>query len=136
MADEFEQAVLCSFDQSGVVDAALRRRAEAYLTGLRASAGVWRPCAERFAATSHVEVQFWCLQTLLTVRTRVLSRTRGSAARAHRRTAVNPARRLPRTPADVAAPPQVVQSSYDTLTEEERAQVRRAAPDARRTRTR
>jgi hypothetical protein len=71
MCDDFERAVLLSFDaQRGAADVALRGRAEAYLATLRASPGVWRPCAERFGSTAHAEVQFWCLQTLHAVRAR------------------------------------------------------------------
>jgi hypothetical protein len=68
MSDDFERAVLLSFDARGGVDGATRVRAEEYLSSLRASPGVWRPCAERFANTAHREVQFWCLQTLHAVR--------------------------------------------------------------------
>jgi exportin-T len=69
MSDDFERAVLFSFDQSGAVEGPLRSRAATYLEGLRASPDVWRPCAQRFVTTAHAEVQFWCLQTLHLVRT-------------------------------------------------------------------
>jgi hypothetical protein len=91
MADDFERAVLYSFDQSGAVAPALRARAAEYLDGLRASPGVWRPCAERFTSTPHAEVQFWCLQTLHAVRCRASSRlaARRAAGRAARTAAAS-----------------------------------------------
>ena len=64
MSDDFEKAVLFSFDQSGGVEPALRAQAEVYLSQLKASPDCWRLCLARFDASPFVEVRFWCLQAL------------------------------------------------------------------------
>jgi hypothetical protein len=64
MADDFEKAILFSFDQTGSVDAALRAQALALLQSVKQSPGCWELCLERFASSSYVEVKFWCLQSL------------------------------------------------------------------------
>ena len=52
----------------GVPLASLQARADAFLVNIKAQPSAWRLCIERFEASSHAEVKFWCLQTLLTVR--------------------------------------------------------------------
>jgi len=42
----------------------LQERTQAYCAEIKASPDCWRLCADRFAATSYVEVKFWCLQAL------------------------------------------------------------------------
>jgi exportin-T len=41
-----------------------QEQATAYLNGLKQSPEGWRFCIDRFSATQHAEVKFWCLQTL------------------------------------------------------------------------
>lgn len=64
--DDFEKAVLFTFDQSGSVGPELRAQAEQYCAQARAQAPavLWRACVERVATTQLPEVQFWCLQAL------------------------------------------------------------------------
>ncbi|KAK3288404.1 hypothetical protein CYMTET_4114 [Cymbomonas tetramitiformis] len=67
MADDIEKAILFSFDQTGAVDPSLKEQALAYLENLKALPNCWQLCLERFSPSSHAEVKFWCLQTLLEV---------------------------------------------------------------------
>ncbi|GFH22223.1 tRNA exportin, partial [Haematococcus lacustris] len=62
--DDFERAVLISFNFSGTVDAALKERADAFIRDIKQNPEVWRLCIERFSVTGYPEVKFWCLQTL------------------------------------------------------------------------
>lgn len=62
--DDFEKAILFTFDQSGAVNAQLKSQAQAYCDQLKQSSGFWRACLERIAVSQYVEVQFWCLQSL------------------------------------------------------------------------
>ncbi|KAK9827309.1 hypothetical protein WJX81_002974 [Elliptochloris bilobata] len=62
--DDFEKAVLFSFDQSGAVDVNIKAHAAAYCEEVRRSADCWQLCLQRFSASSFVEVRFWCLQML------------------------------------------------------------------------
>ena len=64
MADDFEKAILFTFDQTGGVDAGIKAQAEAYLEQARASPDCWQLCLSRFEASGYVEVRFWCAQTL------------------------------------------------------------------------
>ncbi len=64
MADDFEKAILFSFDQSGRVDPAVKAQAEAYLEQVRASPDAWQLCLVRFESSAYAEVRFWCAQTL------------------------------------------------------------------------
>lgn len=64
MADDFEKAILFSFDQSGRVDPAVKAQAEAYLAQARASPEAWQLCLARFESSAYAEVRFWCAQTL------------------------------------------------------------------------
>ncbi|KAL0051899.1 hypothetical protein WJX82_004175 [Trebouxia sp. C0006] len=64
MADDFERAVLFSFDQTGNVDAALKDRAVAYCNQTKAQPLSWQLCLEKYSSTAYMEVRFWCLQTL------------------------------------------------------------------------
>ncbi len=92
MADDFERAVLFSFDQTGNVDAALKvrrallmssqlfrssincayvmiqDRAVAYCNQTKAQPLSWQLCLEKYSSTAYMEVRFWCLQTLHEVR--------------------------------------------------------------------
>ena len=91
-ADDFERAVLFSFDQTGNVDAALKvrrallmssqlfrssidcahvmkqDRAVAYCNQTKAQSLSWQLCLEKYSSTAYMEVRFWCLQTLHEVR--------------------------------------------------------------------
>eukprot|EP00850_Spirogloea_muscicola_P015251 SM000115S23930 [mRNA] locus=s115:316090:322671:+ [translate_table: standard] len=62
--DDFEKAILFSFDQSGAVGAELRAQAQAYCEQAKQSRDIWRLCLERLAISRFSEVQFWCLQVL------------------------------------------------------------------------
>lgn len=62
--DDFEKAILCSFDQSGGVDAQIRAQAMAYCEQAKQSPTILQACLEKFRITQFAEVQFWCLQTL------------------------------------------------------------------------
>ena len=64
MSDDFEKAVLFSFDQSGGVSEALRRQAQEVLSGVEASPDAWQLCLARLESSAYAEVRFWCLQTL------------------------------------------------------------------------
>lgn len=64
MADDFEKAILFTFDQSGGVPAEVKAQSEALLAQARASPDCWRLCLQRFQASGYVEVRFWCAQTL------------------------------------------------------------------------
>jgi exportin-T len=64
MSDDFEKAVLFSFDQSGNVGAELRQQAQALLAAAAASPDAWQLCLARLEASGYAEVKFWCLQTL------------------------------------------------------------------------
>ena len=93
MADDFEKAILFSFDQTGNVDAALKvreglfraalnfiaapaartyhivqERATAYCNDTKAQPQSWQLCLEKYTTTSYLEVRFWCLQTMHEVR--------------------------------------------------------------------
>mmetsp|Transcript_3613 Transcript_3613/g.10404 ORF Transcript_3613/g.10404 Transcript_3613/m.10404 type:complete len:682 (-) Transcript_3613:1758-3803(-) len=70
MADDFEKAILFSFDQTGSVDVALKQRAQAYCEDFKRRPDNWVACIEHFSGTQYSEVKFWCLQTMLeTVKT-------------------------------------------------------------------
>ncbi|GAQ89651.1 tRNA exportin [Klebsormidium nitens] len=62
--DDFEKAILFSFDQSGAVDAQLKERAIAYCNQAKLQPQPWRLCLQRLISSQYAEVQFWCLQTL------------------------------------------------------------------------
>ena len=64
MADDFERAILYSFDQGSGVHEELRRQAESYCRQVREDPGCWKACVARFPVTQYNEVRFWCLQTL------------------------------------------------------------------------
>lgn len=64
MADDFEKAVLITFNYGGSIDPALKERAAAYVAGIKQSSDCWKLCVERFGASMYPEVKFWCLQTL------------------------------------------------------------------------
>lgn len=87
MADDFEKAVLFSFDQTGSIDAALKvckrrgatlvaanshsksgleiqERAVAYCNEAKAQPLSWQLCLEKYSTTAYLEVRFWCLQSL------------------------------------------------------------------------
>lgn len=64
MSDDFEKAVLFSFDQSGAVGPHLRTQAQSYLQSAAAQPDAWRMCISRLESSNYAEVKFWCLQTL------------------------------------------------------------------------
>eukprot|EP00249_Psilotum_nudum_P020366 c27671_g3_i1 orf=86-3106(+) len=64
MMDDFERAIIFSFDQSGGVDAQLRAQAMAYCQQAKLSPSILQACIEKFRTSQFAEVQFWCLQTL------------------------------------------------------------------------
>ncbi len=67
MADDFERALLITFDYRGGVDAALKERATAFVNDVKKNPDAWRLCCERFSTSAYTEIKFWCLQTLLEV---------------------------------------------------------------------
>ena len=67
MADDFERAVLFSFQQntsSSNYNNEERTSALQQLEQFVLSPDAWKVCAERFETSSSSEVKFWCLQTL------------------------------------------------------------------------
>ena len=64
MSDDFEKAVLFSFDQTGRVDGGIKAQAQSYLQAARASPDCWQLCLQRFESSQYLEVRFWCAQTL------------------------------------------------------------------------
>lgn len=64
MSDDFEKAILISFDQTGSVNAALKTQAQAFLSSTQQSQDFWRLCLTRLESSPYVEVRFWCLQSL------------------------------------------------------------------------
>eukprot|EP00798_Chlamydomonas_sp_ICE-L_P025196 gene25196-10836_t len=64
MSDDFERAVLLTFNFSGAVEPKLKELATSYVNDIKQSPECWRLCAERFSPATYPEVKFWCLQTL------------------------------------------------------------------------
>ncbi|KAG1677608.1 hypothetical protein FOA52_010389 [Chlamydomonas sp. UWO 241] len=64
MADDFERALLITFDFTGGVDPALKERATSFINEVKSNPEVWRLCCERYGTSQYTEVRFWCLQTL------------------------------------------------------------------------
>ncbi|CAD7697822.1 unnamed protein product [Ostreobium quekettii] len=64
MADDFEKAVLLSFDQTGAVERGLKEQAVAFCNNVKIQQGSWRLFLERFRSSGFLEVKFWCLQAL------------------------------------------------------------------------
>ncbi|CAM6105358.1 unnamed protein product [Calypogeia fissa] len=62
--DDFERAILFSFDQSGAVDAQLKAQARAFCEQAKQSPTIWQACFDKFRISQYAEVQFWCLQAL------------------------------------------------------------------------
>ncbi|KAI7842372.1 hypothetical protein COHA_004011 [Chlorella ohadii] len=62
--DDFEKAILFTFDQTGSVGPDIKAQSQAYLEQVRASPDCWRLCLARFEASQFLEVRFWCAQTL------------------------------------------------------------------------
>lgn len=61
---DFEQSVLLIFDQTGNVSQEVQGRAHSLLESVTRSETGWQMCLGYFETSQHVEVQFWCLQTL------------------------------------------------------------------------
>ncbi|XP_057842753.2 exportin-T isoform X2 [Cryptomeria japonica] len=62
--DDFERAIIISFDQSGAIGPELKAQAAAYCERIKQESIISQVCLERFGASNYAEVQFWCLQTL------------------------------------------------------------------------
>ncbi|XP_010537618.1 PREDICTED: exportin-T isoform X1 [Tarenaya hassleriana] len=62
--DDLEKAILISFDESGVVDSALKSHAVAYCQQIKDTPSICRICIEKLWFCNLVQVQFWSLQTL------------------------------------------------------------------------
>lgn len=64
--DDFERAILFSFDQSGAVGVQLKAQAQAFCLAARnvPLSQLLPACLDRLCSSTHSEVQFWCLQTL------------------------------------------------------------------------
>eukprot|EP01018_Ginkgo_biloba_P004887 Gb_29796 [translate_table: standard] len=62
--DDFERAIIISFDQAGGIDPQLKAQATAYCEHVKQSSSISQVCVERLRASNCPEVQFWCLQTL------------------------------------------------------------------------
>eukprot|EP01116_Phalansterium_solitarium_P022835 TRINITY_DN7699_c0_g1_i3.p1 TRINITY_DN7699_c0_g1~~TRINITY_DN7699_c0_g1_i3.p1 ORF type:complete len:352 (+),score=158.80 TRINITY_DN7699_c0_g1_i3:157-1212(+) len=62
MADEFDEAVLCSYNPA--VPDALKAKANDYCQRVKEAPEGWRFCLEKFLTTSRVEIKFFCLQVL------------------------------------------------------------------------
>lgn len=60
--EDFERAVLITFDQSGSADAPLKAQAQAYCEQLKRSPEAWAACMQGFQGSGYAEVKFWCLQ--------------------------------------------------------------------------
>lgn len=64
MSDDFEKAVLFTFDQTGGVSPELRAQAQAMLQSAVASPEAWQLSLSHLETSGYAEVRFWCLQTL------------------------------------------------------------------------
>ncbi len=65
MADDFERAVICLFDDSA--SQTIKQSAQQYCTQLQQRNDIWKLCMERLLKPdSRQEVKFWSLQTLAT----------------------------------------------------------------------
>lgn len=64
MADDFERALVITFDYTSAVDAQLKARAVSFIAEVKKNPDVWRLAIERFNISTHLEIRFWCLQTL------------------------------------------------------------------------
>jgi len=64
MSDDFEKAVLFSFDQTGGIAPELRAQAQSMLQSAARSPDVWQLCISRLENSNYAEVKFWCLQTM------------------------------------------------------------------------
>lgn len=62
--DDFERAIIISFDQTGGIDPQLKAQAAAYCQQVKQSPSISQLCIQRFSASNYAEVQFWCLQSL------------------------------------------------------------------------
>lgn len=62
--DDLEKAILISFDESGVVDSALKAQAVSFCQQVKETPTICRLCIEKLCFCKLVQVQFWCLQTL------------------------------------------------------------------------
>ncbi|MCO5598110.1 hypothetical protein L7F22_052201 [Adiantum nelumboides] len=62
--DDFEKAIIISFDQSGGVDAQLRAQAMAFCQSVKQSPNILQLCFDKLRKTQFAEVQFWSLQTI------------------------------------------------------------------------
>lgn len=64
MSDDFEKAVLFSFDQTGSISPEIKAQANALLQQAQQSPDAWQLCLQRLSSSGYAEVRFWCLQTL------------------------------------------------------------------------
>ncbi|KAH7291557.1 hypothetical protein KP509_29G021800 [Ceratopteris richardii] len=62
--DDFDKAIIISFDQSGGVDAQLRTQAMAFCQSVKQAPNILHLCLDKLRTTQFAEVQFWCLQTI------------------------------------------------------------------------
>ncbi|XP_024390921.1 exportin-T isoform X2 [Physcomitrium patens] len=62
--EDFEKAVLFSFDQSGAVSDELKAQAAAYCEQVKQAPNIIEACLEKIRISQYAEVQFWCLKTL------------------------------------------------------------------------
>jgi len=58
--DEFEQAIICSFDPS--VSADIKQKALAYIDQIKNSQDAWKFCLQRLGQTKNIHVKFFCFQ--------------------------------------------------------------------------
>lgn len=60
--DDFEKAILCSYDPS--IGGALKESAIAFCESVRTSPDAWKFCVEKLFNSNVVQVKFFCLQIL------------------------------------------------------------------------
>lgn len=65
--DDLEKAILISFDESGAIDSVLKSQAVSFCQRIKETPTICRICVEKLSFCELVQVQFWCLQTLLEV---------------------------------------------------------------------
>lgn len=79
--DDFEKAVLFSFDQTGSVSPEVKAQADGLLAQAQQSPEAWQLCLQRLQSSGYAEVRFWCLQTLHAIAGGQLYKSLSAAAR-------------------------------------------------------
>ncbi|MED6205082.1 hypothetical protein PIB30_014770 [Stylosanthes scabra] len=62
--DDLDKAILINFDESGTMDASLKKQAKTFCEQIKAKPSICSMCIEKLCFSNLIQVQFWCLQTL------------------------------------------------------------------------